>query len=294
MAVQIKPLARRNGIPYVTRMIGLRSAIARQVRGLLSDPANPPIVRAFDGSGLFAPDSVAWRVHIDVTGMMVGGIAALMLQMLHPRVLAGVWDHSSFRDDMNARLRGTARFIAQTTFETRASAETQIARVRHIHDAVSGTLPDGTPYRASDPHLLAWVHVAEVSSFLAGWIRYGEPRMSVADQDRYYAEVAQIGELLGADPVPRCRAEAEAIIRDFLPELKADDRSHEVLHVLLDQPPPSLMLIPFQAMTMRAAIDLLPEWACRLHGLHRPNLSRPIVHAGTRGIAEVVRWALRA
>ena len=115
-------------------MLGIRSAIARQIRGLLSDPANPRIEMAHDGSGLFAPDSVAWRVHIDVTGMMVGGIAALMLQMLHPKVLAGVWDHSGFRDDMNARLRGTARFIAQTTFETRASAEAQIARVRHIHD----------------------------------------------------------------------------------------------------------------------------------------------------------------
>jgi uncharacterized protein (DUF2236 family) len=274
-------------------MIGLRAAIARQVRGLLSDPANPPIVRAYDGSGLFAPDSVAWRVHIDVTGMMVGGIAALMLQMLHPRVLAGVWDHSNFRDDMNARLRGTARFIAQTTFETRASAETQIARVRHIHDAVSGTLPDGTPYRASDPRLLAWVHVAEVSSFLAGWIKYGEPGMSAADQDRYYAEVAQIGEMLGADPVPHSRAEAEAIIRDFLPELKADHRSRDVLQVLLNQPPPSLMLVPFQAMTMRAAIDLLPDWARRMHGLHRPGLSRPVIRAGTRGVAEVVRWALR-
>ena len=135
--------------------------------------------------------------------MMVGGIAALMLQMLHPKVLAGVWDHSGFRDDMNARLRGTARFIAQTTFETRAAAEVQIARVRHIHDKVAGTLPDGTPYSANDPRLLAWVHVAEATSFLAGWMRYGEPGMSITDQDRYFAEIAIIGDLLGADPIPR-------------------------------------------------------------------------------------------
>jgi uncharacterized protein (DUF2236 family) len=148
------------------------------------------------------------------------------------------------------------------------------------------------PYSANDPRLLAWVHVAEVSSFLAGWIRYGEPRMSDADQDRYYAEVAQIGEMLGADPVPRDRGEAEAIFRDFLPELRTDHRSRDVLHVLLHQPPPSLMLVPFQAMTMRAAIDLLPDWARRMHELHRPGFSRPMIHAGTRGVAEVVRWAL--
>ena len=273
-------------------MIGLRSAIARQVRGMLSDPANPRIAIAHDGSGLFAPGSVSWRVHIDVTGMMVGGIAALMLQMLHPKVLAGVWDHSNFREDMNARLRGTARFIAQTTFETRASAEAQIARVRHIHVAVSGTLPDGTPYTANDPRLLAWVHVAEATSFLDGWIRYGEPRMTAADQDRYFAEIAVIGEQLGADPIPRSRAEAEAIMRDFLPELRADDRSAEVLHLLLHQRPPSLMLVPFQTMVMRAAIDLLPEWARKMHALRRPTLSRPVIQAGTRTVADVVRWAL--
>jgi len=260
---------------------------------MLSDPSLPRIEIARDGSGLFAPDSVSWRVHIDVTGMMVGGIAALMLQMLHPKVLAGVWDHSSFREDMHARLRGTARFIAQTTFETRAAAEAQIARVRHIHDAVQGTLPDGTPYSANDPRLLAWVHVAETTSFLAGWITYGEPDMSAADQDRYFAEMAMIAEALGADPVPRSRGEATAIVRDFLPELKADARSREVLRLLFDQRPPSLMLVPFQAMTMRAAIDLLPDWARRMHGLHRPTLSRPAIRAGTWGVAETVRWALR-
>lgn len=274
-------------------MLGIRSAISRQIRGLLSDPASPRIVMAKDGSGLFPPDSIAWRVHIDVTGMMVGGIAALMLQMLHPKVLAGVWDHSGFRDDMNARLRGTARFIAQTTFETRAAAEVQMDRVRRIHDKVAGTLPDGTSYSANDPRLLAWVHVAEATSFLDGWIRYGESDMSTADQDRYFAEIAVIGTMLGADPVPHSRAEAEAIIADFLPELRADDRSREVLHLLRNQPPPSLMLIPFQALTMNAAIELLPDWARRMHGLATPTLSKPAIRLGTRGIAETVRWALR-
>src|SRR3569623_8398 len=273
-------------------MLGLRSTIARQVRGLLSDPANPPIQIARDGSGLFAPDSVSWRVHIDVTSMMVGGIAALMLQMLHPRVLAGVWDHSGFRDDMQARLRGTARFVAQTTFATRAAAEAQIARVRHIHEAVAGTLPDGTPYSANDPRLLAWLHVAEATSFLDAWMRYGEPEMSAADQDRYFAEMAVIGEMLGADPVPNSRAEAAAIIAEFLPELRADERSAEVLRVLLNQPSPSPMLVPFQALTMNAAIDLLPDWARRMHGLRSRRPLRPAVRLGTRGVAETVRWAL--
>lgn len=274
-------------------MPGIRSSLRHRVRGLVADPATPAIVIAHDGSGLFAPGSVSWRVHSDVTAMMVGGIAALMLQMLHPRVLAGVWDHSSFRDDMTGRLRGTARFIAQTTFESRDSAMAQIARVRAIHDRVSGHLPDGTPYSAGDPRLLAWVHVAEASSFLAAWRRYGEPGMRAADQDRYYAEIATVADLLGADPVPRTRAEAAAIIAGFRDELRADARSREVLRLLLSQPAPSLSLVPFQRVTMRAAIDLLPDWARAAHGLPSPVVARPGVRVATAALARTVRWAMR-
>lgn len=103
--------------------------------------------------------------------MMVGGISSLLLQMLHPAVLAGVWDHSNFRTDMHGRLPRTARFIAWTTHGGREEAEAVIARVRNIHDRVGGTLPDGTPYAANDPALLAWVHVTEATSFLNAWRR---------------------------------------------------------------------------------------------------------------------------
>ena len=92
--------------------------------------------------------------------MMVGGMSALLLQMLHPAALAGVLGHSNFRQDMLGRLRRTARFIAITTFGDRETAEAAIQRVRSIHDQVRGTTAEGIPYAASDPHLLAWIHVA--------------------------------------------------------------------------------------------------------------------------------------
>src|SRR5271166_1288622 len=138
-----------------------KAAIAAQVVALFNDrpPGEKPIARRDDG--LFGPRSVAWRVHGDVTSMMVGGVAGLLLQMLHPAVLAGVWDHSNFRTDMQGRLRRTARFIALTTYGGQADAEAVIARVRGIHDRVHGTLPDGSPYAANDASLLAWVHVTE-------------------------------------------------------------------------------------------------------------------------------------
>jgi uncharacterized protein (DUF2236 family) len=271
----------------------LKGLIVGQVRALFNDQrrGERPVQRRQDA--LFPPDSVAWRVHGDVTSMLVGGVAALMLQMLHPAVLAGVWDHSGFRDDMQGRLRRTARFIAVTTYGAPDDARALLAKVRKIHDHIGGTLPDGTPYRASEPDLLAWVHVSEVLSFLDGWIRYGEPGMSRADQDRYVAEMARIAEPLGVDPIPTTRAEAEAIQRAMRPSLRVDARTRDVAGVLLNQPSPSLAARPFQTMTMQAAIDLLPGWARTMHGLEQPGVGLPLLRAGTFGVASTLRWAFR-
>jgi uncharacterized protein (DUF2236 family) len=225
--------------------------------------------------------------------MMVGGVSALLLQMLHPAVLAGVWDHSAFRQDMLGRLRRTARFIAVTGYDSRDAAEAAIAKVREVHLRVRGFLPDGTPYAADDPRLLAWVHVTEAVSFLDAWIRYAEPRMSAADQDRYFAEFAIIAEKLGADPIPRSRAEAEALLQSMRGELVADARTKEVARLVLAQPAPSLAMKPFQTLIFEAAVDLLPAWAREMHGLAGPGLAKPVVRTGTAGMAGAFRWAFR-
>jgi uncharacterized protein (DUF2236 family) len=272
----------------------LRGALIGQVRAVFNDQdkGEKPVQRQPETS-LFGPRSVVWRVHGDVTTMMVGGVAALLLQMLHPAVLAGVWDHSSFRGDMLGRLRRTARFIALTTYGSAAEAEAVMAHVRDVHTRISGTLPDGTPYAADEPRLLAWVHVTEAVSFLDAWIRYAEPDMSLADQDAYFADFARIGEALGGDPIPRSRAEAHALIASMRPELLVDARTREVARMVLDQPAPRLSMKPFQALTFGAAVDLLPGWARQMHGLRGTGLATPAVRIGTRGIAETLRWAFR-
>ena len=187
-------------------------ALRRRITDIFNDAerGERPALRRADA--LFPPDSVAWRVNGDITTMMIGGVSGLLLQMLHPAVLAGVWDHSDFRADMHGRLRRTAKFIAVTTYDHAEAGRAAIDRVNRIHRKLGGTLPDGTPYRVSDPELLAWVHVTETISFLDAWIRYAEPRMSLSDQDAYFAETARIGEALHADPLPRTRAEALALI----------------------------------------------------------------------------------
>lgn len=270
--------------------LSAQRAIARQVVAMFNDPekGEKPIVRRPDG--LFGPDSVAWRVHGDVVGMLVGGVSSLLLQMLHPKVLAGVWDHSNFRADMHGRLRRTARFIAVTTYGGPDEATRAIDRVRTIHSHLGGTLPSGEPYRVSDPELLAWVHVTECWSFLNGWIAYGEPTMSAADQDRYFAEMATMGAMLGADPLPRSRLEARQLIDRMRPQLRVDERSREVARLVLSQPPSSRATAPIQTMTLQAGVELLPVWARRMHGLSAPVLTRPLVRAGTMGLARTLRW----
>jgi uncharacterized protein (DUF2236 family) len=269
----------------------LKTAIAAQVVAMFNDKSRGerPVTRQTDG--LFGPNAVAWRVHGDVASMMVGGISGLMLQMLHPAVLAGVWDHSNFRSDMHGRLRRTARFIALTTYGGRAEAEAVLARIRGIHDRVVGVLPDGTPYAANDPALLAWVHVTETVSFLNAWRRYGERGMSGADQDRYFAEMARIGTALGADPVLRDKAGAERLMTSMRPQLRTDERTREVARLLLNRRAENPLAEPLQALTMQAGVDLLPGWARRMHGMPGLGLVSPLVRVGTLGIAQTLRWA---
>jgi uncharacterized protein (DUF2236 family) len=270
-----------------------RNLLVRRVQDVFNDRAGGerPVVRSDDA--LYPRGSVIWRVHGDVTTMMIGGVSALLLQMLHPAALAGIWDHSSFRGDMLGRLRRTARFIALTTFGDRDDAQAAIARVAQVHMHVRGVLPDGTPYAASDPRLLAWVHVCEASSFLDAWIAFGDPWMTRADQDRYFAQAGQVARALGADPVPETRAEAEALMEDFRSELIVDERTRAVARMILTQPAQSIAMRPVQEMVMRAAVDILPDWAKAQHGFGRSRATRPLIRGGAYGIAHLLRWAFR-
>jgi len=190
--------------------------------------------------------------------------------MLHRAVLAGVWDHSNFRNDMHLRLRRTARFISLTTFGGREEANAAIARVRGIHDRVRGVVPDGGAFEANDPALLARVQVTETTRFLKAWMRYAEPDMPAADQDRYFAEMIRVAEPLGADPIPRTKTEAQTLIETVRPHLLCDARTREVARLVMTQRAPHLMVETKHALTMQAGVDLLPDWARGMLGLSSP------------------------
>ncbi|CAM3053114.1 ER-bound oxygenase mpaB/mpaB'/Rubber oxygenase catalytic domain-containing protein [Sphingomonas antarctica] len=273
------------------RSLQLKSFLIGRVRATFHDQSRGEGSLERSQDALFPPDSAIWRVHGDVMSMMIGGVASLFMQMLHPAVLAGVWDHSNFREDTLGRLRRTARFIAVTTYGQRDAAEASIARVRRIHDKISGTLPDGTAYRAVDPAALAWVHATESLCFLEAWLRYGDPAMPLAERDAYFVQAGRVGRALGADPVPETHAAARLYVEQQRPHLRADDRSREVARFLIERPASRPSLAPVQAMAFAAAIDLLPPWARDTHGFANPAITRPLVRASATGFAKTLRWA---
>jgi len=243
--------------------------------------------------GLFGPDHIIWQVHGDFPAMLCGGISALMLQMLHPAALAGVWDHSSFRQDMLGRLRRTSQFIAVTTFGNTADAHTLIERVKRIHLRVTGIDNTGKPYAASDPHLLTWVHVAETSRFLAAHLRYKNPQLSLADRDRYYAEAARVAEALGAQQVPKSVEAVEAYLQAMRAELVYDARTHEVMQLLLNAPAPSWQAKPAMRVMLRASCGLLPDWAQQLMQQPIGPVTQWRIDKQIALIAALLRWSIQ-
>jgi len=272
----------------------LRERIANQVRGLTRasgglslDIASPP-----GDPGLFGPDAVCWQVHADFPAMMAGGISALLLQTLHPRALAGVWDHSNFREDLQGRLGRTAQFVAGTTYGSRHDALALIEHVKVIHHRVQGIAPDGRPYSANDPDLLTWVHVAEMSSFLAGYLRYVDGGLSGAQQDRYFEETALVAELLGARDVPKSRTAIRDYLNAMRAELVASDRTRTVVDVLMNWPVPRPGLKLAVRLFLDAGIQLLPPWAAQMLDLKPPPLRAALASAAMRTVAPTLRWAL--
>jgi uncharacterized protein (DUF2236 family) len=270
----------------------IRRRLVGKVRGVFNDVAAGQQPVALSDEALFERDSPIRMVHAGVVSMLVGGIRSLLLQMLHPHALQGVLDHSDFRADMHGRLRRTARFIAVTTFAHQEEAMAAIERVNRIHSKVSGTLPNGTRYSATDPRTLAWVHVAEATSFLDAYLAIVRPSMPLAEQDEYFRQFAVIARALHADPVPETKAEAEALLAELRGDLATGEAAREIAHLVLNQRPEGAPAA-VQRTLGTAAVDLLPPYARTMLGLQRPLVSALPARLAARAMSETLRWAFR-
>jgi uncharacterized protein (DUF2236 family) len=246
--------------------------------------------------GYFGPDSVTWQVHADPV-MWVGGLRALFLQALHPLAMAGVEQHSGFRDDPWGRLFRTADYVGVVTYGTKAEADRAASRVRGRHRRHTGVEPEsGIPYAVDDPELLLWVHCCEVDSFL-GTARRAGLRLSAAQADRYVAEQVRAAGLAGipAELVPRTVAEVEAYFRRLRPELRLTAAARSAARFVLFPPMPLAAQLatparPVWVGVAGLAFGLLPAWARRTYRL--PGL--PVTDVGATLALRWLRLAVRA
>ena len=248
----------------------LRHLIGLRIRQLTGSTQSPQSFKQPVGDpGLLGPDSIPWKVHAHFISMLVGGLSSLMLQALHPRALAAVWDHSNFRHDLKGRLGRTAYFVAITTYGGREQALSTIERVNRIHASVHGHMPDGSTYVANEPELLRWVHLGEVCSFLKAYQSFSLDPLSPTHEDKYLAEMALIGHHLGAEHLPLTQYESQQALLNFLPSLRYDDRTQEIVGVI-ENYPSELLDRPLLKLVIQAAFDGLPDWALAMMG-RTPN-----------------------
>lgn len=270
----------------------VRADIARDMRRSLGVPERPPRPTTDPDRAFVDPASVVRRVHADLPSMVIGGLAALLLQTLNPLAMAGVAEHSSYEEDPIGRLRRTAAFVGQTTFGSIEDAQAAIERVKEVHHHVRGTAPDGRPYSANDPELVTWVHVAEMWCFLRSARRFGTIELSAAEVDRYFADTAPVAYALGAEWVPHSGAEAEAYFRRVRPELYAGAQARTARNFLIRGVARRLEDRAVYTVIIAAAIGLLPEWARAELGIPAPPLvDRLMVVPAARLLCASIRWA---
>jgi uncharacterized protein (DUF2236 family) len=141
--------------------------------------------------GLYGPASEAWRLNREAMLLLGAGPRALLLQLAHPAVAAGVADHSDFRADPWRRLAGTLRSYLTIVYGTTAAARGEIRRLNNLHRGITGP-----GYAARDPELSLWVHATLVDSTVAvadAWLGpIGRERRAA-----FYAETRPIGRAFG-------------------------------------------------------------------------------------------------
>jgi uncharacterized protein (DUF2236 family) len=211
--------------------------------------------------GYFGPESAVWEVHGCVS-TIVGGVMALLLQAAHPAALAGVAEHSRYKEDPLGRLAGTTKWLTITSFGATEFIEKEAKRVNEMHSRVTGFYigKDGVKhdYAAKSHEYLLWVHCAFTDAFLKTYISLGYKFKTSADQ--YVREWAKSAEPLGLSDAPKSLAELEEKL-DYFREsaLMANETTREVVKFILKPPFSKAGLIPFTIFANAAIATLDPR-----------------------------------
>jgi uncharacterized protein (DUF2236 family) len=235
--------------------------------------------------GLFGPDSVTWRVHLEPV-LWVGGFRAMLLQSLHPGVMRGTYQNSALFDPRHAqsRFRRTVQFVEVRTFGTRAEVEAAGARVRRLHAALRGYDPDtGTVFRIDEPALLLWVHCAEIDSYADVARRAGI--IDDEQREQYIAESTRAALVVGLGNAPGSSAEMHAYMQRIRPALALTDEARRAVGNMFaprDRASTGTRLaLPAIASL---AMATLPRWARRMYGLPGVPTTDLAAAAALRGL----------
>lgn len=270
--------------------VGLAKAVRHRIGGSDFEAVHQQIWYT-RGDRWFCQDDAIWRVHADAA-MFIGGIRALLLQSLHPVAMLGVSEHSGFRSDPWGRLQRTSKFLATTTYGTVADAERSIRIVRAIHKRVTGETADGVPYRADDPHLLAWIHAAQVDSFLSSYQAFGEEQLDERQADDYVQQSGFVAKKLGVIDPPQTVAALQELIESYRDELITSVAAREAATMLLRDPPLRGPSRWGYGVLAAGAISILPVWArVELSLPSLPVVDRLVARPLARSALSTLRWA---
>ncbi len=240
------------------------------------------------------PGSITWEINGDLASLAVAGTGAILMEVLHPSVMAGVFEQSSYRTEPLRRARNTLGYVLRTTFGNTQATTRVIESVKHVHSRVNGARADGVPYRALDPELLAWVHTCIPWSVMSAYDRY-KRRLSVDEKNRYLREQAVIGSMGCAGWVPETVSELDDYVEQMRPRMAMNEQTRSFMDFLAgvssDFEVPALERFD-RWNGIRGSMMSMPEWARRLTGTYQPRLAQRLYFSPLNQLkASIVRWA---
>ncbi|MFT5692681.1 MAG: hypothetical protein ACI92E_002017 [Oceanicoccus sp.] len=249
-----------------------------------------------DDKGLAGgPGSISWEINGDFASVAVAGLAAILMEVLHPSVMDGVFTQSAYRTNPLSRARNTLGYVLRTTFGTTQAATQVIERVKLVHGRINGIRGDGVSYRALEPELIAWVHTCIPWAIMMAFERYNRP-LSRSEKDQYLTEQAVIGRLGGADWVPESISELDDYVEQMRPLMAFNDQTRQFTDFLLGTSG-DVVTTPYQRydswMSLQGSMALMPDWARKMTGTYHSNfVDRLSFKQNEKLKAKLLRWAL--